>query len=220
MTKRIHAQAILLKHGIAAAAAFGLLCTVVLANYDLLFGEPADGGALYAMVERFLPLTAVILSSSMWSDVEGRRPMLFMSLPFNRAEVVCYRILWPVAAFIVISAAVIAYAGTYVVKSDVNAYEMIAYSLPVPLVLAAIASFAAVLAKSAMAGQGAAFAWWFVDTMAGRPVIKEIYLFATTNPPDGFNIVVNRWTLVIISAVLAAAAALLYGSNERLIGDA
>ncbi|MDI3509101.1 MAG: hypothetical protein PWP55_1293, partial [Clostridiales bacterium] len=45
-------------------------------------------------------------------------------------------------------------------------------------------------------------------------------LFAATNPPDGLNIVVNRWTLVIISAVLAAAAALLYGSNERLIGDA
>ncbi|AEE97776.1 hypothetical protein [Mahella australiensis] len=219
MIKRIHAQGILLRHGIAAAAAFGLLCAVILANYDSLFGNPPDGGTLYAMVEQFLPLTAVILSSSVWSDVEGRRPMLFMSLPFNRAEVVCYRILWPVAAFIVISTAVIAYAGTYVVKLDMSACEMIAYSLPVPLVLTAMASFAAVLAKSAMAGQGATFAWWFIDTMVGRPVIKEIYLFAATNPPDGFNIAINRWTLVIISLALGVAAARLYDSSERLIGE-
>lgn len=220
MIKRMYTQLLLVKQSLLMAAVFGLLCALVLTCYRALTGEVATEHTAYSMAERYLILLVLPITVQLWADVEDKRSELFMAMPFSRAEILVYRLFWPMAAYAAITMAVLLYADRYIVEiSGVQMYTIVANSLPAALALLAAATLLSVAAKNGIAGGAAGFAWWLMEFITGGRLTKQFYLFAATAAPVKLNLTANRWELVAVAAALVLAAWLFYAQNERFIGD-
>ncbi|MBZ4664841.1 hypothetical protein [Mahella sp.] len=217
MIKRLYAQWLIGRSSVLFALAFGLLCGMILGNYESFTGDKATVDVVYTVVERYLALTVLFVAVQMWSDIEGRRPRLLLSLPFNRAEMVFNRLLLPMAVYAFIAATILLYADINI--ADMDIWEMGVNSLPPAFLLLAAATLVGLLARNGMAGASVAMAWWLMEITSGGRYTKQFYLFAASDTKPEVNLVANRWELAVIAVIMAVAAWRLYRRNERFMEE-
>lgn len=235
---RLHLR--LARPGLVATACLGLAFVPVLVWPERLIGHPLGLHTVLRLVEEFLVLVVLPVTVPLWSDVEGRRPVLWRALPFRRAVVVLCRFGLPLAAFALVATGMVGLAALRTAAPGGVSWQVglrvVALALPAAAWLGALAALVSVLVRVPVAGAGAAMAWWALEAVTQGDVTGSLYLFAASGGLRGAGVdpgailealalgnplppafLANRWELVGLACLAALATAELYRRNERFL---
>lgn len=225
IARRSAAQLRLLKSSLPLALGVTVLAWVLLRYYQEITGSPVDPSQVQSVLEKYLALGVVPASLALWSDLDGKRPNLFLTLPVCRWEMVVVRILIPGALWVLLSTLTLAYVDYFVVQlGQEQALSMLGRSWPVAVFLPSLASLLATAARSPVAGAGGVLLYWLLHYLLGPSKIgARFYLFQGSLTMQsagrpGQELATNREILIAASIIMALASWLLLRSTQRFLG--
>lgn len=225
IARRSAAQLRLLKSSLPLALGVTVLAWVLLRYYQELTGNPVDLSQVQSVLEKYLVLGVVPASLALWSDLDGKRPGLFLTLPVSRLEMVVVRTLIPTLLWALLATLTLAYVDGFVLElGQDQALPMLGRSWLVAVFLLSLTSFLSTMARSPVAGAGGVLLYWLLHYLLGPSKIgARFYLFQGSLTMQsagrpGQELATNREVLIAASIIMALASWLLLRSTQRFLG--